>query len=133
MHLSQVQHLTQNYIQEKQMYLSISKKVIWIHLQSLHTSPSLPLATQHFDRSSHPDVFLEKGFLKTCSKFTGEHLCRSVISIQLFCNFVEITLWHGCSPVNLLHIFRTTFTRNTAAASVHSVLSRVYKLQIRTL
>ena len=20
------------------------------------------------------------------------------------CNFIEITLWHGCSPVNLLHI-----------------------------
>ena len=26
---------------------------------------------------------------------------------------IEITLWHGCSPVNLLHIFRTPFFRNT--------------------
>ena len=26
----------------------------------------------------------------------------------------EITLRHGCSPVNLLHIFRTPFTRNTS-------------------
>ena len=25
----------------------------------------------------------------------------------LLCNFIEITLWLGCSPVNLLHIFRT--------------------------
>ena len=24
-------------------------------------------------------------------------------------NFIEITLQHGCSPVNLLHIFRTPF------------------------
>ena len=24
-------------------------------------------------------------------------------------NFIKITLWHGCSPVNLLHIFRTLF------------------------
>ena len=24
-------------------------------------------------------------------------------------HFVEISLWHGCSPVNLLHIFRTPF------------------------
>ena len=24
-------------------------------------------------RSSHPEVFLGKGILKTCSKFTGEH------------------------------------------------------------
>ena len=32
---------------------------------------------------------------------------------NLFCNFIEITLRHGCSPLNLLHIFRTllnTFT-----------------------
>ena len=26
---------------------------------------------------------------------------------KLLCNFIEITLRHGCSPVNLLHIFRT--------------------------
>ena len=29
-------------------------------------------------------------------------------------NKVEIALRHGCSPVNLLHIFRTTFTINTS-------------------
>ena len=23
--------------------------------------------------------------------------------------FIELTLWHGCSPINLLHIFRTPF------------------------
>ena len=27
---------------------------------------------------------------------------------------VEITLRRGCSPVNLLHIFRTTFPKNTS-------------------
>ena len=30
------------------------------------------------------------------------------------CNFINITLRHGCSPVNLLHIFRTSFTKNTS-------------------
>ena len=34
-------------------------------------------------RSSHPDLFLGKGVLKICNKFTGEHPCRSVISIKL--------------------------------------------------
>ena len=29
------------------------------------------------------------------------------------CNFIEITLRHGCSPVNLWHIFRTPFCKNT--------------------
>ena len=50
--------------------------------------------------------FFKKGVLKICSKFTREHLCRSVISMKLLCNFIEITLWWGCSLVNLLHIFR---------------------------
>ena len=62
-------------------------------------------------RSSSPKVFLRKGVLKICSEFTGEHPCRSVISIKLLCNFIEIALQHGCSPVNLLHIFRTSFPR----------------------
>ena len=29
-----------------------------------------------------------------------EHPCRSVISIKLQSNLIEITFWHGCSPVN---------------------------------
>ena len=41
---------------------------------------------------------------------TGEYPFQSVISIKLQSNFTEITLWHGCSPVNLLHIFRTHFS-----------------------
>ena len=42
------------------------------------------------------------------------HLCQSAISIKLQSNFIEITLRHGCSPVNLLHIFRTPFLKNTS-------------------
>ena len=49
---------------------------------------------------------LKKIVLKLCSKFTGEHLCRSVVSITLLCNFIEIALRHGFSPVNILHIIR---------------------------
>ena len=31
------------------------------------------------------------------------------------CDFdIEITLRHGCSPVNLLHIIRTPFLKNTS-------------------
>ena len=33
--------------------------------------------------------------------------------VALQSSFVEITLWHGCSPVNLVHIFRTPFYKNT--------------------
>ena len=51
-------------------------------------------------QSSHPEVFLENGVIKISGKFTEEHLCRSVISIKLLCD--------------LLHIFRTAFTKNTS-------------------
>ena len=70
-------------------------------------------SSSHF-RSSHPEVVLVKDVLKVYSKFTGEHPYRSVISIKLQSNIIEVTLWHECSPVNLLHIFRTTFTKNTS-------------------
>ena len=40
-----------------------------------------------------------------------EHPWRSVISIKLQSN---ITLLHGCSPVNSLHIFRPPFYKNTS-------------------
>ena len=64
-------------------------------------------------RSSHPEVFLGK-VLKICSKFAGEHPCRSAISVKLQGKFIEITLWHGCFPVNLLHIFRAPFLKSTS-------------------
>ena len=63
-------------------------------------------------RSSHPEVLLGKLFLKMCSKFTGEHPCRRVISIKLQCTFFEITLRYGCSPIYLPLIFRRLFTKN---------------------
>ena len=62
-------------------------------------------------RSSRPEEFLGESVLKICSKFTGWHPCRSVISIKLQSNFIEITLRHGCSPINLL---QTTFAKNTS-------------------
>ena len=60
--------------------------------------------------SSHTEVFLEKGVLKICSKFTGEHPCLSAISTKLQSNFTEITLRHGCSPVNAAY-FQKTFSQ----------------------
>ena len=56
-------------------------------------------------RSSHPEVFLGKGVQKICSKFTGEHPCRSAT-------------WHGCFPVNLLH---TVATANNTVTPLFSM------------
>ena len=63
-----------------------------------------------------------RGVLKKIRTFTGEQPCRSAISINLQSNFIEITLWHRCSPVDLRHILRTTFPKNTwRATSVYFV------------
>ena len=58
-------------------------------------------------------MFIGKCVLKIWNKFTREYPCQSVISIKLQSNFAEITLQHVCSPVNLLHIFRTAFPTST--------------------
>ena len=60
-------------------------------------------------RSSPSKVFLGKGVQKICSNFTGEHPVP-----KLLCNFIEIALRHVCSLVNLLHIFRILFLKNTS-------------------
>ena len=67
-----------------------------------------------YEQKQPPRGVSRKSVLKICSKFTGEHPCRLEISIKLLCKFIEITLQHGCSQVNLLHIFRTPLPRNTS-------------------
>ena len=94
--------------QESQGYfpvISIQKKLPEDVLQSILSY-----------RSSHPEKFLGKSVLKICSRFTGAQPCRSAISIKLLYNFVHIGigLRYAYSPVNLLHIFRTSFPRNTS-------------------
>ena len=62
---------------------------------------------------NHPEVLLGKYVLKICSKFTREHSCQSAIWMKLHCKFIEIALRHGCTSLNLLHISRTPFPKNT--------------------
>ena len=66
-----------------------------------------------FTRSSRPEVFCKKGFLRNFAKFTGKHLCQ-----RLFFNKVAVLrpatlskkrLWHRCFPVNFVEFLRTSF------------------------
>ena len=59
---------------------------IWIVCQIFQKLWILKLKGMSYYRSSHPKVFLGKDVLKIYSKFTGEHPCRSVISINLLCS-----------------------------------------------
>ena len=85
-------------------------------------------------RSSPPEVFLRKGVLKICSKFTGEHPCRSVISIKFQSNFIKIALRFSCK---IAACFQKTFSSENIwwAASDYSlpldVTSQLEKTQKR--
>ena len=76
-------------------------------------------------RSSHPDVFLGKGALKICSKFyrkTPMRTCdfnnvarkrcseKSVISIKLLSNFIEIALWAWLFSCRFAAYFQDNFS-----------------------
>ena len=49
-----------------------------------------------------------------------ENIHAEVHFNQFACNFIEIALRHGCSPLNLLHNFRKPFLKNTWAAATVS-------------
>ena len=100
-------------------YFKITTQNLWLKNCEMFTPiherrKTIALRWVNSFRSSHPEVFSDKGVLKIWSKFTGENPCRIVISIRLLCSFVEITLRHGYSPANLLHIFITPFTKSTS-------------------
>ena len=81
-------------------------------------------------RSSPPEVFLRKSVLRKSGKFTGKHPCRSVISAKFLCNFTQIILRHACFPVNFLHIFRTSFPKNTSGEAATEVSYYQYDKQV---
>ena len=68
------------------------------------------MAVREYSKSSHLEVFLGKGVLKICSKFTGEHPCQSV-------SLINCTSAYGCSPVYkvcCMHIFTAHFPKNVS-------------------
>ena len=62
---------------------------------------------------------------KRCSEYMLQiykrTLWRSLISINLLSNFIEIARQHGCFPVNLVHIFRISFPKNTSGGLLLNV------------
>ena len=57
---------------------------------------------------------------------------RNVISKKLQSNFFEIALPHGCSPVNLLHVFRAPFLMNTSGWLLYKLLN-IFAKKLRCL
>ena len=57
-------------------------------------------------RSSHPEVFCNKGVLRNFAKFTGKHLCQNLFFNKVAglrptaCIFIKKRLWHRYFHVN---------------------------------
>ena len=88
---------------------------------SFNILPRFSLKVVILITNSPRKVFLLKVVLKICKKFTGEHQCRSVISIKLQSNFV-----------NLLRIFSTYFYRNTYGRLL-LIFRKIGKLYVQTI
>ena len=62
----------------------VVSRLIWIMLFNVFCLTNY--IHESSTRSSPSEVFLRKGVLKICDKFTGEHPLRSVISMKFFKN-----------------------------------------------
>ena len=67
----------------------------------------------NFDSRQHFRWHYIDNILQSISRKFNICFKITAMSIELS-NFIEIALRHGCSPVNLLHIFRKPFSKNTS-------------------
>ena len=97
-------HLFESLSFSNYFYFSINKisrmQVVFFKQQPLHVTGKYSyyfhrwnILKLWYSRSSPSEVFLEKSVLKIFSKFTGQHLCRSMILIQLYCNHSSILVF----------------------------------------
>ena len=66
-------------------------------------------------RSSRPEAFCEKGVLRNFAKFTGKHLCQSLLFNKVAgprpATLLKKRLWRSCFPVNFAKFLRTPFLK----------------------
>ena len=60
-------------------------------------------------RSSRLEVFCKKGVLRNFAKFTGKHLCQSLLSVAGLgpATSLKKRLWHRCFPMNFAKFLKT--------------------------
>ena len=66
----------------------------------------------------HQRCSMKKGALRNFAKFTGKHLCQSLIFNKVAglrpATLLKKRLWHRCFPVNFAKFLRTPFLQNTS-------------------
>ena len=67
-------------------------------------------------RSSHRRCSLRKGVLRNFVKFTGKHVCQSLLFNKVAglrsATLLKKKLWHRCFPMNFAKFLRTPLLRN---------------------
>ena len=76
-----------------------TQSVLSLKTQFLWTTNKFSLFFVTFVKAAFQRYSYKKVFWKYAATFTGEHPCQYVVSIRLQSNFIDITLWYGCSPV----------------------------------
>ena len=88
----------------------------------------------HLCSQKQPSIRALK-YAAICSEICSENVqqiyrripCRTPMpKYNLQSNFIEILLWHGCFYVNLLHVFGTTFPKNTSGGLLSCLVSYSY-------
>ena len=72
---------------------------------------------QYIFRSSRPEMFCKKVFLRNFAKFTGKHLGQSLFFNKVAgrpATLLKKRLWPRCFPVNFAKFLRKTFLQNTS-------------------
>ena len=104
---------------ERKMYFEITHKksastfALIFHLKEA-PGTDLEKAVRWKGEKQPPKGVLKKRCSENMQQIYRRKPMRSMISIKLLCDFIEITLRHVFSPKDLLHIFRTPFRRNTS-------------------
>ena len=98
---------------EKVLEITFDSKLDFsTHLTSITKKANIKLnvvTILHKYRSSNPEVFLLKGVLKICSKFTGEHPCSTSIKLKLQSSFIEKALRVWMFSCKFAAYFQNTF------------------------
>ena len=72
-------------------------------------------------RSSRPELFCKKGFIRNFAKITGNYLFQSFFFNKIVglspATFLKKRLWYGCSLVNFAKFLRTPFFKEHLRAT----------------
>ena len=113
----------------------LSKSVIWCSSKTVTQTIKANLVELLSIRTKGTILYIESfflGFLNSEVSLVFLKVEKILQQIKLLCNFTEITLRRGCSPVNFLYIFRIPFSKNISGWLLMNKLNIMVTLVVTT-